>query len=461
MPSYSLGLAGAALALAAAGCAPPHEDPRARESRTVPAAPPPAVGPAPTKRLEFAILEDYDKGAPLADVERDFRLFRELGIRTWRGSLGWDDYEPARGRYDLAWLHRFAALARREGITLRPYLGYTPEWAAAGRRADGQTWNDPPARPADFARFAGRLAAELRRHGSVASYEIYNEENTKLWWDGTAGEYADLFVAAADSIRAADPGAAVLMGGLVWPDAEWAEDVCRRGRRLAAVPVHVYAETWTPDSVTLERAVADLESPPFREAVDGPCGAPPVWANEIGFATARGRSERDQADWWVRAIAALAAAPHVTLVGVYEIKDLAPGSAVIGEAENYHLGLTRADRAPKLAFRTVRLMVSLLAGELAVADAELRVAPAAAGPDVHLFRRPDGRQVLVAWARRGRPAATLDVTLPRAGAAATSYALDGTGTPLPLAGGGTLLRALRVSPGTPRIVVVSPTATSR
>src|SRR4051812_12746388 len=75
-----------------------------------------------TKQLDFAILEDYDKGAPLADIGRDFARFRELGIRTWRGSFGWDDYEPARGRYDFAWLHRFVRLAQQQGIALRPYL---------------------------------------------------------------------------------------------------------------------------------------------------------------------------------------------------------------------------------------------------------------------------------------------------------------------------------------------------
>ena len=77
------------------------------------------------KPVSFSILEDYDKGEDLAEVARDFELMRRLGIRTWRGSFGWDDYEPQRGRLDLDWLHRFAELAARRGITLRPYIGYT------------------------------------------------------------------------------------------------------------------------------------------------------------------------------------------------------------------------------------------------------------------------------------------------------------------------------------------------
>src|SRR3954469_16033715 len=130
----------------------------------------------PAKRIGFSILEDYDKGGDLADVARDFALFRELGITTWRGSFGWDDYEPTRRHYDFDWLHRFADLAAKYGITLRPYIGYTPAWASAGGK-DKDAWNDPPRNPDDFGRFMRALATAMRRHRNLVSYEIYNEEN--------------------------------------------------------------------------------------------------------------------------------------------------------------------------------------------------------------------------------------------------------------------------------------------
>src|SRR5690349_17971513 len=78
------------------------------------------------KPVSFAILEDYDAGDSLDDVRADFALFEQLEIRTWRGSLGWDDYESGRGRYDFTWLDRFVTLAAQHRIQLRPYLGYTP-----------------------------------------------------------------------------------------------------------------------------------------------------------------------------------------------------------------------------------------------------------------------------------------------------------------------------------------------
>src|SRR5690606_36526827 len=45
-----------------------------------------AVTGRESKAVSFAILEDYDKGERLADVERDFALYDELEIGTWRGS---------------------------------------------------------------------------------------------------------------------------------------------------------------------------------------------------------------------------------------------------------------------------------------------------------------------------------------------------------------------------------------
>jgi hypothetical protein len=148
-----------------------------------------------------------------------------------------DDYEPTRGAYDFAWLHQFAALAAARGITLRPYIGYTPAWAASGG-TDGDVWNDPPKDLEAWYRFVRTLAAEMRQHKNVVSYEIYNEENVRQWGDGTAAQYRDVLRRAADGVEAGNPDAQLLIGGLVFPDLDWLENVsmdvgscsCGRGR---------------------------------------------------------------------------------------------------------------------------------------------------------------------------------------------------------------------------------------
>jgi hypothetical protein len=382
-----------------------------------------------TKAISFAILEDYDKGDDLGEIARDFAAFRELGATVWRGSFGWDDYEPARGRFDFNWLKRFVALADSAGITLRPYLGYTPAWA--GRRGtDDQAWNDPPGRLEDWSRFVTALATALADEPAIRSYEIYNEENVALWWDGTAEEYAAVLRRGAEAVRRADPDAGVLLGGLVWPDPEWLEATCVAGQGpFDVLPFHAYPETWTPPSVTVENYLGPAYDEHFLAVADQRCGKKPIWINETGFATTPGKSDRQQADWWARAFATFLSAPRVEHLGIYEIRDQQKDTPVIGDAPNYHLGLLREDRSPKLAFKTVKLLLRLFdADSITVADKELaaRVIRGSAGKLYHhLFIRPDGKQLIFVWDRGSGP--TLDLQLSRPGSVATAYQLDGRG----------------------------------
>jgi hypothetical protein len=380
-----------------------------------PRAEPPSRG---GKTLTFSILEDYDPGDDLDDVARDFALFKELEVRTWRGSFGWDDFEPERGRYDFAWLHSFIALADRHGITLRPYVAYTPEWAAGGRDADGQAWNQPPRDQGVWRAFVAALATELRHHDNVPSLEIYNEQNVTQWWEGSRAEYAATLATASAVLRKSG-GLQILAGGLVYPDLDWVESVCATARDFDVLPVHAYPETWTPKGVTVENYLGATFNTTFAQELDAACGPKRIWINETGFATTPGKSEMDQATWWVRAIATFAAEPRVEHIGIYEIKDLAPDKPAIGDAPNYHLGLTRTDRRRKKAFRTVDMLTDLLDGELSVSNDRLTV-------------ERDGRRGEL-YQHLGR---------------ISEYSLDGAPEPFETAGP---LR-LRLEPGVPRIV---------
>jgi len=406
------------------------------------------------KRVGFSILEDYDKGEDLADVAKDFELFRELGVTTWRGSFGWDDYEPSRGHYDFEWLHRFADLAGRYGITLRPYIGYTPEWAASGG-SDNDAWNDPPRDLADWERFVRRLATEMRRHPNIASYEIYNEENVRQWWDGSPSRYNEVLRRASNAIKAADRRAKVLLGGMVYADGTWIEHVCgegQSGRAIDVVPFHAYPETWTPPEVDLERYLGPQFNEGFVRTVDATCGRKPIWINETGFATVAGRSEHEQADWWVRAIALFAAEPRVEHIGIYEIKDLEPSRDAIGDAPNYHLGLTRTDRSKKLAFSTVRMMVELFS-RMVTTDPPRTSGAAAGDVFAYAFTRDDGRQLVAAWTKSADQ--TVAISVNRPATRAIEHHFDASTAPYSMFTGRTLSNIV-LHPGTARLFELIP-----
>lgn len=239
--------------------------------------------PAPfSKRISFSILEDYDKGENLKEVAADFALFRELGVTTWRGSFGWDDYEPSRGNYDFAWLHRFAELAARNDITLRPYIGYTPEWAARQGGADKAAWNNPPASLDDWYRFVFTLVSAMKQHPNVLSFEIYNEENAPLWWDGSPKDYNEVLSYGSSAIRAAGGDDQVFFGGMTYPDLEWVEAACLtydNGKSFDILPFHAYPETWTDPDTAVENYLHQGFTDDFIPETDAWCGKKPIWIN--------------------------------------------------------------------------------------------------------------------------------------------------------------------------------------
>ena len=381
-----------------------------------------------TRIISFSVLEDYDKGADLREVAKDFQLMKELGIGVLRCSLGWDDYEPAPGQYDFAWLKEFVQLAARYDIKLRPYIGYTPGWAGASGTDDIQ-WNNPPKDYRTWYQFVYHLAFALRDYPNVLSYEIYNEQNARLWWDASVEEYKETLRHGAMAVRAADTDAQVILGGFVFPDDYWLGSIVRSGhaRYYDITPFHAYPETWTPGNVSVENYL-DQRYRDFVRDNQQFGDAEPIWINEMGFAATPDKTELDQANWWARAVSTFAADPHIEHIGVYEIKDLPAGKEAIGDEKNFHLGLTRVDRTKKLAFYTVALMKNLLGTSAVIAaDNDVMVAVSEGTAKElywHLFKRRDGKQVLFIYDKRGDP--TIRVSLRTGGTKALQFALDGT-----------------------------------
>ena len=273
------------------------------------------------KQVSFAVLEDYDKGQDLNDIAKDFQLMRELGIDVLRCSLGWDDYEPAPGRYDFTWLKEFARLAAQHEIKLRPYIGYTPR-CGRSRQQRRHGLEQSAGRLHRMASFRLPLALALRDYPNVLSYEIYNEQNARLWWDGSIAQYKATLRHSALAIRMADPDAQVLLGGFVLPDVDWLRAITQDGyaRYYHIAPFHAYPETWTTADVVVENYLDERYREFVRQNQTAGDGEP-IWINEMGFAVVPGSSERDQANWWARAVSTFLADPAVEHIGVYEIKD--------------------------------------------------------------------------------------------------------------------------------------------
>ena len=122
----------------------------------------------------------------------------------------------------------------QDGLRWQPVLDLAPAWAAqTPYTPNGCTPVEsrylPPAGPTAFAAFAGALAARYGPGGTfwstyggtalpVTRYEIWNEPNVDAYWNNapSAAQYVAIYNAARTQIRAADPTAQVLVGGIVW-----------------------------------------------------------------------------------------------------------------------------------------------------------------------------------------------------------------------------------------------------
>jgi hypothetical protein len=183
----------------------------------------------------------------------------------------------------------------------------------------------------------------------------------------------------------------------------------------------------------------------------------PIWINEMGYATTPDRTEEQQANWWARAVSTFLAEPEIEHIGVYEIKDLDPGVEAIGDDKNYYLGLTYKDRTKKLAFHTVDLLTDLLdTGTLTIADSEVEVIAEEDSTRYlyyHLFKRPDGAQVLFVWDRVLDSKITIRLKTP--GSSAEQFSLRGEAAPYP-AFDGTTLKDIQLTAGNVQIFRINP-----
>jgi hypothetical protein len=143
-------------------------------------------------------------------------LLKQAGFDWAKVQIRWEERQGAPGAENIDWgfIDNVVNTAQQYNVKLLFSVVTAPRWA---RPADTD-WSvpGPPANPQDYAAFVGAIAA--RHPGKVKAYEIWNEQNLWYEWGGkgrlNAGQYVDLLRAAYAAIKAADPDAMVISGGL-------------------------------------------------------------------------------------------------------------------------------------------------------------------------------------------------------------------------------------------------------
>jgi hypothetical protein len=360
------------------------------------------------RQTTLGLCEDYPEETRSLDAaRRDLELARESGARVLRVAFGWDAIEAERGRCDWSFWDDFVRLAVDDyGLTLIPYVCYTPRWAASD--TGDNFWRSAPRDARDFEAFMRVIATRYR--GKIHHWELWNEADNPAYWLGTTAQFAELVRAGSRGVRAAAPEAKVVLGGIAGKT-EFLEELFAQQGIAPAVDIvncHAYYETWHPDPIeTLTDYLARC-----REILREHGEREPLWLAEVGYRSvarakvsdvyhARFRDEHTveaQAQALRRTLVLSLASGDLPVVAWYRINDLPATEEVIGDDNNRHLGVRDADGAPKPALRAFEELAALFAQPYRPLTAVIRARGTSADTVcAQAFALRDGRTVIFAW----------------------------------------------------------------
>jgi hypothetical protein len=406
------------------------------------------------REVPIGLCEDHPPESTSDErMREDFRSIAQAGVRVLRVSFGWDDLEPERDRYDFSPVDQVLRAAAEQGVRLIPYVCYTPPWLAPKGAQPNEVYRSPPTEVGEFEQLMELLAARYR--GRFASWELWNEPDNREYWLGSPAEYAALLAAGSRGVKRGDPSARVVLGGIAG-HLEFLEELLAKhdvARVVDVVNLHSYYETWNPEPL---EALSDYLTR-AAELVRAHGEGEPLWLAEVGYSsfrrgnfvsswtTARFDFEHTaafQAAALLRVVALARTVAEVEQVAWYELRDLPPGTEVIGDQNNRHLGVLDAAGQPKPAFHALARAVPMLSAPLRPIAVTVRTSEATAAADIEAraFQRADGQCLIVTWRPTQRlPAAPTRVhasfALEKSTPHARAHAFDALGelaTELPL-----------------------------
>jgi Cellulase (glycosyl hydrolase family 5) len=360
-------------------------------------------------RMATAIGDDYFDGKDsLERVRRHMRVARAVGVRYLRCAFSWNGIEPERGQYRFDFWDMLVNEAGRAGIELIPYVAYTPKWAAVSQT---NFWEQPPADPADYARFMQTLAKRFR--GKIRHWELWNEPDNREYWQGSPEQFAKTIIAAAQAIRKVAPEDALVLGGMSREPSDFSQTVISKyhlDQYLGVLAMHAYPETWDEEraETTFGKWIEQMHAAARRSGRK-------LWLDEMGYADYRYRPDkasvyginvnysyehttRYAADFLFKSFVMTLGSGDVSLAGWYRIDDFRDGDPRMPQDKtNDHLGIIGVDGKPKPEYFALRFFNSLFSKP----TRRVEEPPATPGSQaiVEVFQRKDGEVIVAGWLR--------------------------------------------------------------
>jgi ABC-type glycerol-3-phosphate transport system substrate-binding protein len=230
-----------------------------------------------------------DEGAPLA---AEVRAMAASGVTSLRAPFYWHHAQPEQdGALSFDATDRLVAATARARIELLPIVVGTPAWAAK----HPELRNSPPAGTDAFAAFLEALIDRYGPDGSfwadhpgvpkqpIRAWQLWNEPDHLHYWSDQPYQrgYVRLARAARTAIKAADPGAKVVMAGFA--DRSWDSiaAVYRAGGKGVFDVVAIHPYTFEVRDVL---RIVEFARRELREAGDGDR---PLWLTEVTWSSGK------------------------------------------------------------------------------------------------------------------------------------------------------------------------------
>lgn len=206
-------------------------------------------------------------------AERELALLEKGGIGWVRCDFDWGEIQPKREEWRFAHIDDAVQRAEDHHVQILPILDYSAPWATPA-------WKHME----DWLVYVRTTVARYR--GRIRFWEVWNEANLDVQGRNMPDPkvYAAFLCATYREIKAVDPEASVLVGGLSQIPLDYLEGFYQAGGKNGydIMNVHPYRDA-SPEGGALYDDLRRLTAVMQRHGD----GGKPVWITEIGYATPR------------------------------------------------------------------------------------------------------------------------------------------------------------------------------
>jgi len=294
-------------------------------------------------------------------LPKALKQLKELGISFLRLDILWSDVHAGYLKYKFDRYDHLLHQVHDQGMDILAVLHYNN----IDREGDTVLWNRPPD---SFEEFAAYVGTTVKRYKSIIHHwEIWNEPNLAIYWDGPRDGlrlYSSLLKKSYQAAKAADPTCLILHGGLTEPIQDDVEHLYRNGMKdyFDILNIHIFLDPGNSNALAR-----------FKEIIDGVTAlkikykddSKPLWITEAGcpgIPSDKGNitwfaggnvSEEGQAEWLKKIFELILKEPNVQKLFWAFYRDT---DDQFHDGTDY-LGLVRSDLSPKSAFNQFKSIV--------------------------------------------------------------------------------------------------------